>query len=244
MMYAALLFMASIGLTIVGISALGQSQGNLPALALAIPALWLLPQGGVSAWLLLIGLGAFGIVLPEQSLALSISLFMMIPIFSVSFGPKSPWQLGALLLSVVLAMDVGLMALQSEGKLAGTPTATIVQIIAVGVIWVALRSWRKVDGNTWWPVGLVVPLWVGGMEHAALVALCITGLLATLQEMRNTQLKEWVPRMGWILPAIGFATIVLIPWFEVPNPVLVAWLLVLGGALLGEYLLEDQEEEV
>lgn len=50
--------------------------------------------------------------------------------------------------------------------------------------------------------------------------------------------------MMWILPAVGFATLVLVPWFEVPNPILVAWLLVLGGALLGEYLLEDPEEEL
>ena len=244
MLYAALLVVVSIVLTVVGVSALGQSQGELPALALAIPALWLLPQGGVSAWLLLIGLGAYGFVLPEQSLALSISIFMMLPIFAVSFSTKSTWQMAALLISVVLAMDVGLMALQGEGKLPGSPGAIIVQIMAVGVIWVALRSWRPVDGNTWWPLFLVVPLWVGGMEHAALVALCVTGLIATIQELLKGKLNEMVPRMVWILPAVGFATMVLVPWLEVPNPVLVAWLLVLGGALLGEYLLEDMEEEV
>ena len=244
MLYAALLVMVSIALTIVGVSALGQSQGELPALALAIPALWLLPQGGVSAWLLLIGLGTFGFVLPEQPIALSISVFMMLPVFAVSFSPKSSWQLAALLISIVLAMDVGLMALQTEGKLEGAPIYTIIQILAVGVIWIAARSWRTVQGNTWWPLFLVVPLWVGGLAHAALVALCVTGLIASLQGMAKSKLNEWVPRMMWILPAVGFATLVLVPWFEVPNPILVAWLLVLGGALLGEYLLEDPEEEL
>ncbi|MGF1699134.1 hypothetical protein L4D09_02285 [Photobacterium makurazakiensis] len=244
MLYAALLVMVSILLTIVGIGALGQSQGDLPALALAIPALWLLPQGGVSAWLLLVGLGSFGLVLPEQPLALSISIFMMLPVFAVCFSPKGSWQLAALLVAIVLAMDVGLMALQGEGKLSGSPVYTVIQIIAVGIIWIAARSWRPVEGNTWWPLFLVVPLWVGGMGHAALVALCITGIIAALQGMLNSKIAEWVPRMGWILPAIGFATLVLVPWFEVPSPVLVAWLLVLGGALLGEYLLEDPEEEI
>ncbi|MGF1724240.1 hypothetical protein [Photobacterium nomapromontoriensis] len=244
MLYAALLVMASIALTIIGVSALGQSQGDLPALALAIPALWLLPQGGVSAWLLLIGLGSYGFVLPEQPIALSISIFMMLPVFAVSFSSKGTWQLGALLVAIVLAMDVGLMALQSEGKLAGSPSYTIVQIIAVGIIWIAVRSWRLVEGNTWWPIFLVVPLWVGGMEHAALVALCVTGLIATVQEMQKKKMQEWVTRMLWILPAVGFATLVVIPWLEVPSPILVAWLLILGGALLGEYLLEDLEEEV
>lgn len=244
MLYAALLVMVSIALTVVGVSALGQSQGELPALALAIPALWLLPQGGVSAWLLLIGLGTFGFVLPEQPIALSVSVFMMLPVFAVSFSPKSSWQLAALLISIVLAMDVGLMALQTEGKLDGAPAYTIIQILAVGVIWIAARSWRPVQGNTWWPLFLVIPLWVGGLAHAALVALCVTGLIASLQGMANSKLNEWVPRMMWILPAVGFATLVLVPWFEVPNPILVAWLLVLGGALLGEYLLEDPEEEL
>ncbi|MBC7004751.1 hypothetical protein BIZ37_19495 [Photobacterium sp. BZF1] len=244
MLYAALLVMVSIALTVVGVSALGQSQGELPALALAIPALWLLPQGGVSAWLLLIGLGTFGFVLPEQPVALSISVFMMLPVFAVSFSPKSSWQLAALLISIVLAMDVGLMALQTEGKLQGAPIYTIIQILAVGVIWIAARSWRPVKGNTWWPLFLVIPLWVGGLAHAALVALCVTGLIASLQGMAKSKLNEWVPRMMWILPAVGFATLVLVPWFEVPNPILVAWLLVLGGALLGEYLLEDPEEEL
>ena len=147
MLYAALLVLVSIALTVLGVSALGYSQGDLPALALAIPALWLLPQGGVAAWLLLIALASFGIVLPEQPLALSIGIFMMLPVLSVTFSPKSNWQLGALLISVVLAMDVGLMALQSEGKLAGSVLATVVQIVAVSAIWYAARNWRHVDGN-------------------------------------------------------------------------------------------------
>ncbi len=244
MLYAALLVLVSIALTVLGVSALGYSQGDLPALALAIPALWLLPQGGVAAWLLLIALASFGIVLPEQPLALSIGIFMMLPVFSVTFSPKSNWQLGALLISVVLAMDVGLMALQSEGKLAGSVLATLVQIVAVSVIWYTARNWRHVDGNTWWPLFLVIPLWVGGMEHAALVALCITGLIAALQGMKKVKLGDWIPRLVWILPAVAFATLVLTPQFEVPNPVLVAWLLVLGSALLGEFLLEEPEEEL
>ncbi|EAS40663.1 hypothetical protein C9J48_03550 [Photobacterium profundum] len=242
MLYAALLVFVSIVLTVLGVTALGYSQGDVPALALAIPALWLLPQGGAAAWLLLIGLASFGAVLPDQSLALSISIFMMLPIFSIAFSPKSNWQLGALLVSVVIAMDVGLMALQGEGKLPGSVGATVVQIVAVCIIWYAARSWRTVEGNTWWPLFLVVPLWVGGLQHAALVALCITGLIAALQGMKKVKVGDWVPRLAWVLPAVGFATLVIVPQFDVPNPVLVAWLLILGGALLGEFLLEDPEE--
>ncbi len=61
------------------------------------------------------------------------------------------------------------------------------------------------------------PAMVGGMEHAALVALCITGLIASMQEMMKGKLREWVPRLAWVLPAVGFATLVIVPYFEVPT---------------------------
>jgi len=171
MLYAALLMIASVALTIVGVTALGHGQGEIPALALAIPALWILPQ----------------------PLALSISLFMILPILAVSFSSKSPWQLGAMLIAVVIAMLFGLMALQTESKLSGSMGATCMQLMGVLMIWYAARSWRPVTGNTWW--------------------------------------------------ALGFATLVLAPQFEVPSPILVSWLLILGGGLLGEFLLEENEEE-
>ncbi|HIF9340236.1 TPA: hypothetical protein ACX6RU_000266 [Photobacterium damselae] len=243
MLYAALLMIASVALTIVGVTALGHGQGEIPALALAIPALWILPQGKTAAWLLLSGLALFGYALPDQPLALSISLFMILPILAVSFSSKSPWQLGAMLIAVVIAMLFGLMALQTESKLSGSVGATCMQLMGVLMIWYAARSWRPVMGNTWWALVLVIPLLMGGMAPAALVALCVTGLIAAMQEMEKHKVGEWIPKMAWVLPAIGFATLVLAPQFEVPSPILVSWLLILGGGLLGEFLLEENEEE-
>ena len=57
MLYKTLLIIVTLLLTVLGVNALAHSQGDLPIIALAIPALWLLPQGGVAAWLLLLGLG-------------------------------------------------------------------------------------------------------------------------------------------------------------------------------------------
>ncbi|GAA03572.1 VP0952 family biofilm-associated protein [Photobacterium leiognathi] len=243
MLYKTMLIAITLLLTVLGVNALAHSQGELPILALAIPALWLLPQGGVAAWLLLIGLGLFGYALPEQPVALSVSLFMMLPILIICTSPKGCWQLGSLMISIVLAMNAGLMALQGEGKLPGSITATLLQIIAIAIIWFAARSWRPVEGNTWWPIILVIPLWVGGMEHAALLALCVTGIIAALQSLSKMHLDEWIPKLACVLPAVGFATLVIMPQFDVANPILVSWLLVLGGGLLGESLLEDPEEE-
>ena len=148
MLYKTLLIIVTLLLTVLGVNALAHSQGDLPIIALAIPALWLLPQGGVAAWLLLLGLGAFGYVLPEQPVALSVSLFMMLPILMICTSPKGCWQLGSLMISIVLAMNAGLMALQAEGKLPGSIGATVIQIIGIAIIWFAARSWRPVEGNT------------------------------------------------------------------------------------------------
>ncbi|SMY14965.1 hypothetical protein [Photobacterium aquimaris] len=243
MLYAASLVTVSLILTVLGVSALGPTSGELPMLALAIPALWLLPQSGVAGWLLLCGLGAYGAVLPEQPLALSISLFMMLPILMICTSAKGCWQLGALMVSIVLSMNAGLMALQGEGKLEGSISATVIQIIAIGVIWYAARCWRPITGNTWWPLFAVFPLWLGGMEAAALVGLCVTGLIAALQSLVKMHHQDWIPRLACVLPAIGFTTLVVLPQFSVANPILVSWLLVLGGGLLGESLLDEPEEE-
>ena len=147
------------------------------------------------------------------------------------------------MVSIVAAMNVGLMLLQGDGKLAGSISSTLIQIIAIAMIWFSARSLRPVEGNALLPLALVCLLWVGGMESQALLALCITGLIAAMQTLTKLNFEDWIPRLSCILPAIGFATLVVMPHFEVDNPILVSWLLVLGSGLLGESLLDEPEEE-
>ncbi|MDO6705117.1 hypothetical protein [Photobacterium sp. 1_MG-2023] len=242
MLNAITLTFMSVFLTVIGVCTLGITTDELPVLAVAMPALWLLPQGGLSAVLLLGGVGLYCAVLPHQPLALSVSLLMMFPVFSVSFSSKANWQVGALLFAVVIAMDAGLLALQSEGKLSGHMSDTLLQVLAVGMIWCAGRFWRPVQGNYGWPLLFALPLWLGGLAPSALIVLCIIGLIMAFQTLCQIQPQVWVTRLSWILPAIAFATVVLLPEFEVPNPVLVSWLMVLGSAILGEYLMAEAEE--
>ncbi|WP_249199126.1 hypothetical protein [Photobacterium sp. GJ3] len=162
MLNAITLTFMSVFLTVIGVCTLGITTDDLPVLAVAMPALWLLPQGGLSAVLLLGGVGLYCAVLPQQPLALSVSLLMMFPVFSVSFSSKANWQVGALLFAVVVAMDAGLLALQSEGKLSGHVSDTLLQVLAVGMIWCAGRFWRPVPGNYGWPLLFALPLWLGG----------------------------------------------------------------------------------
>lgn len=243
MVFSVIQLVVTVALTIIGVSAFGLSGGEIPALALAIPALWLLPQGGVAAWLLLIALGMYGLVLPYQPLSLSVSVWTLIPIFSVTFSHKSSKQMMLLIGAVVLAMQAGVMALQAEGKLPGSAWYTFVQMLAVGMVWIAARSWRPVKGNTWWPLFLVVPLWVGGMEHAALVALCVTGLMAALQSIAKSKHASWLPALAWALPTVGFATFVVLPQFEVPSSILVSWMLILGTGWMADFMLNEENEE-
>ncbi|UTM58163.1 hypothetical protein L4174_004770 [Photobacterium sp. CCB-ST2H9] len=242
MLNAIILSIMSVALTVIGVSTLGLSQHYLTVLAVAIPALWLLPQGGLSSLLLLFGIGLYGAALPYQPLALSVSLLVMLPVFSVSFSSKANWQVGALLFAIVIAMDAGMLALQSEGKLGGQMSFTLLQIIAVGMIWCAGRFWRPVKGNYGWPVLLAVPLWLSDLAPAALIVLCVIGLILALQTLYLKHPQGWVDRLSWVLPALAFATVAIDPEFDVPNPVLVSWLMVLGSAILGEYLLAEVED--
>ncbi|WP_413110598.1 hypothetical protein [Thaumasiovibrio sp. DFM-14] len=242
-MYAALLIVISIFLSILGVFSLGIIDGDIPALVLAIPAVWLLPQGGAAAWLLLLSLGTYGLTLDSQPLSISIGVWMVMPVLDVTFSRKGNWQLGILMTVIVLAMYGGLMALQRDGKLDGEAFFTVVQLVGVVGVWCAARCWRMVKGNTWWPIAIMLPLWLTGGAHASLIGLCVVGLIASMQSMAKTEQSEYLERLVWILPAVTFAALVVTPRFPVPNAVLVCWLLVLCSAWLGEYLLDDPEED-
>ncbi len=242
-MYAALLVLVSLFVSVLGVFSLGVGDPDIPLLVLVIPAVWLLPQGGVAAWLLLASLGVYGYGLETQPLALSVSIWTLFPVFYVISSKKGSWQLGMLMLIIAFAMYSALMALQRDGKLDGEAVNTAIQMVGVTGVWFAARSWRKIPGNTWFPILVVIPLWVAGWAHASLVGLCVVGLIAALQGIIQQKQTEWIERLAWILPSISFAALVVTPQFVVPNSVLVCWLLVLCSAWLGEYLLEEPEED-
>ncbi|WP_087019877.1 hypothetical protein [Thaumasiovibrio subtropicus] len=242
-MYAALLVLVSVFVSILGVFSLGVGEADIPLLVLVIPAVWLLPQGRVAAWLMLAALGLYGSTLNIQPLAVSVSVWMLLPVLFVVFSKKSNWQLGLLMMVIVFAMYGGLMALQRDGKLGGEPMQTAWQVLSVMGVWFAARSWRPISGNPWFPAAVALLLWVAGSAHAALVGLCVVGLIAALQGISQQKHTDWIERLAWILPSVSFAALVVTPRFVVPNSVLVCWLLVLCSAWLGEYLLEEPEED-
>ena len=86
MVLTVLSIILSILLVVVGVVAFGISGGDLPLLALAIPMLWLIPQGGVATWVLFGGISLFGLTLNEQPLSLSIAVWTLFPLLMVIFS--------------------------------------------------------------------------------------------------------------------------------------------------------------
>ncbi|WP_300181181.1 hypothetical protein [uncultured Aliivibrio sp.] len=244
MLLAVLSILLSFVLVVIGVMAFGISGGDLPLLALAIPMLWLIPQGGVATWILLAGISLFGLTLGTQPLSLSIAVWTLFPLLMVIFSRRKSIHLIIFIISVVVAMEAGIMALQYEGKLAGSAYSTLLQICSVVLVWIAARSWKPVNRNAWWPLVLVIPLWIGGLQHAALVALSITGLIVCLQSVGRSKYSDWLPMMSWLLPVIGFSTLIVSPKFEVPTSIMVSWLMILLIGWVTDFMMQVDDEPI
>ena len=64
MVFSLLQFVVTTLLAMVCARALSLSGGDIPVLALVIPALWILPQGGIAGLILLASLAVYGFTLP------------------------------------------------------------------------------------------------------------------------------------------------------------------------------------
>lgn len=182
------------------------SEGDIPVLALMIPALWVLPQGGFAGLVLLGAMMAFGATLSMQPIALSVGVLILFPLLMVVFSRRS--SLGVLLTAglIVLTLQVGLMVTQQGGKLDGSAWVTVVQTIAVMAMWWSAAHWTPSNKHSWWPLFLLLPLWIAGLPYAVLMALSLTGMLASMEALAKLQhtirwskLLCWTLRL-WVLP--------------------------------------------
>ncbi|ASK55761.1 hypothetical protein CEQ48_13580 [Vibrio tarriae] len=244
MILSALQFLIATIFTIVAAYVAGLSKGDIPIIAFLIPALWLLPKSGFSSVVMLAAMGILGLTLPLQPVALSISQWVLIPLLMVAFSPRS--NLGVILVSalIVLTLQVGIMVTQSAGKLEGSPMVTVVQIVMVMLIWWAARGWKPSHAHSWWALVLVIPLWVAEQFYAATLALLITGIIAACEYLvpKATPSLNWGTLLGWSLPCVSFAALVVSPATDVPKPVFVVWICILATAWTTDYVLKSTEE--
>ncbi|MBF4242837.1 hypothetical protein EA003_24090, partial [Vibrio anguillarum] len=73
---------------------------------------WILPQGGVAGVLLLAAMTAYGFTLSYQPIALSVSVWVLLPLLMVVFSKRS--SIGVILVSTlfVLTLQVGIIVTQ------------------------------------------------------------------------------------------------------------------------------------
>ncbi|KQB02067.1 membrane protein [Vibrio metoecus] len=244
MILSALQFLTATLFAIAAAHVAGLSEGDIPIIAFLIPALWLLPKSGFSSIAMLIAIGIFGFTLPMQPVALSIGQWVLIPLLMVAFSARSNW--GVILVSglIVLTLQVGIMVTQSAGKLEGSPMVTVVQIVMVMLIWWAARGWKPNHSHSWWALVLVIPLWVAEQFYAVELALLITGVIASCESLvrKTTAELNWGTLLGWSLPCVSFAALVVSPETDVPNPVFVVWICILATAWTTDYVLKSTEE--
>ncbi|MGR5133483.1 hypothetical protein [Vibrio alfacsensis] len=244
MIFSTLQFLITTLLAVVCTRAISLSEGDIPVLALMIPALWILPQGGLAGLMLLGAMTIYGLTLSIQPIALSIGVLVLFPLLMVVFSRRSSW--GVLLTAglIVFTLQVGIMVTQQAGKLGGSAWLTIVQTLAVFIMWWSARQWRPSEKHRWWSLLLLLPLWLADLPYAVLVALSITGILASMEALAKIKNSmRWGKLLCWTLPTVGFAVLVVSPNIEVPNSVFVVWMCLLGTAWMTDYILRSNDEQ-
>lgn len=230
-------------LAIVCARTLSVSGGDVPVLALIIPALWILPQSGVAGFLLLGSMAVYGFTLPHQPIALSLSVWILFPLLMVTFSKRSSIYVLITSAAVICTMELGIMVTQAEGKIDGNWMVTLVQILSVMVAWFAARHWKPSSQHSWWSLALILALWIAGWTHAALIALCIVGIIASAETLPKISQFKWSKLLCWTLPTVGFAAIVAMPEIDIPNPVFVVWIFFLGTAWATDFVLRSNDED-
>ncbi len=244
MIFATIQFFIATLLAVVCVRAMSLSEGELPVLALMIPALWLLPEGGFAGLVLLGAMMAFGATLSVQPIALSIGMLILFPLLMVVFSHRS--SLGVLLTTglIVLTLQVGIIVTQLGGKLDGSASVTVVQTLSVITMWWSITHWKASNKHRWWSLLLLLPLWVADFTYATLAALSLIGMISSMETLTNLkQSIHWSKLLCWTLPTVGFAAIVVSPATDVPRPVFVVWICLLGTAWMTDYILRTDDEQ-
>ncbi|BCL70450.1 conserved hypothetical protein [Vibrio nigripulchritudo MADA3029] len=242
MVFSTLQFIITTLLAIVCARAISMSGGDIPVLALVIPALWILPQGGAAGFILLGALAVYGFTLPLQPIAMSLSVWILFPLLMVTFSRRSSIYVLITTAATVLVMQVGIMVTQAEGKIPGSWEVTLVQTLSVIATWYAVRHWKSSSQHSWWTLSLILALWLAGWTHAALIALCLVGIIASAETLPKLSKFNWNKLLCWTLPTVAFAAMVTSNTVEIPNPVFVVWIFFLGTAWATDYILRSADE--
>lgn len=242
MVFSAIQFFVTTLLAIVCAQSIEVTQGNVPVLALAIPALWIFSRSRASGIFLLAGLCLYGFTLPYQPTALSVSMWILFPLLMVAFSRRSNASVRLCVFGFFLFMQSGIIYSQSVGVLQGEAVYTLLQIVSIAMIWLAAVSWKTSSKHGWWALFLTIPLFAADMAHAALISLTIVAIMASLEHMVQ-QRSKYLKLQCWTLPTAAFASLVALPsGGQVQSIVLLVWLLILASIWMTDYILRVNEE--
>ncbi|WP_260259303.1 hypothetical protein [Vibrio intestinalis] len=241
MLFSTLQFFIAAILAVICARVIGHSDGDIPLLAVLIPVLWFIPRRSFSTVIFLVASAIYGLTLPYQSITLSVSLWVLFPLLMVVFSHRSNLGVMVTIGLIVSALLVGIMTTQAAGKLEGSAWVTVIQTLAIATVWWSIRYWQPSKQHSWWALLLIVPLWIAQLGYAVLFALSVVGIMAAMESLAKLKNFRWSKLLCWTLPSVGFAALVLAPNVDVPNPVFVVWLCLLGTAWIADYILQSVE---
>ncbi len=192
MVFSTLQFFITIVLAIICAKTFSLSSGDIHVLAMIIPALWILPQAKFSGVVMVAALACYGLTLPHQPVTLSVSVWTLTPLLMVIFSKRSSTGVVVMAALIVTTLQVGIMVTQAGGKLAGSAWITAVQTLSVVMVWWSAYRWRPSNKHSWWALMLIAPLWLAGLSYAALITLCITGIIASMESLSNFALLDGI----------------------------------------------------
>ncbi|MDA0147894.1 hypothetical protein [Vibrio sp. LaRot3] len=241
MLFSTVQFFIAAILAVICARVIGHSDGDIPLLAVLIPVLWFIPRRSFSTVTFLLASAVYGLTLPYQSITLSVSLWVLFPLLMVVFSHRSNLGVMVTIGLIVSALLVGIMTTQAAGRLEGSAWVTVIQTLAISTVWWSIRYWQPTKQHSWWALLLIVPLWIAQLGYAVLFALSVVGIMAAMESLAKLKNFRWSKLLCWTLPSVGFAALVLAPSVEVPNPVFVVWLCLLGTAWIADYILQSVE---
>ncbi|OLQ94334.1 hypothetical protein BIY21_00610 [Vibrio ponticus] len=241
MLFSTLQFFIAALLAVVCARVLGVSEGEIPLVAVLVPALWLIQKRSFASAVFFVSVLAYGLTLPHQPITLSVSVWILFPLLMVIFSKRSNMIAVAISALIVVTLQVGIMSTQTAGKLEGSAVMTGFQTLAVILIWWSVSHWKPAKEHRWWVLVLLLPLWVAQFTYGILFALSAIGIMSTLENLLKVKSFKWGKLLCWTLPTVGFAALVISPQVDVPNPVFVVWLCLLGTAWITDYILQSVE---
>ncbi|MBA5761790.1 hypothetical protein H2O73_05460 [Vibrio sp. 404] len=241
MLFSTIQFFIAALLSVVCARVLGVSEGDIPLVAVLVPALWLIQKRSVASVVFFISVLAYGLTLPHQPITLSVSVWILFPLMMVIFSKRSNLIAVAVAMLIVITLQAGIMTTQDAGKLEGSAMMTLLQTVSVIMMWWSASHWKPRTQHRWWVLLLLLPLWVAQFTYGILFALAVIGIMSTLDNLLKIKTFKWGNLLCWTLPTVGFAALVISPQVEVPNSVFVVWLCLLGTAWITDYILQSAE---